>query len=79
MKYHMKSGFGEWTIEPLPGEVWVLKEKTAVDWCPVGTYRTPNEAAVIVGARRSEASDWRERHHARLKWVLSCWEAFEHN
>jgi len=79
MKYHMRAANAEWAIEPTAKDSWVLKERAEADWRAVGTFRTPNEAAVIAGARRAKASDLRERHHARLRCVLSCWETLEQN
>lgn len=79
MKYHLKAANAEWTIEPWNQNSWVLKERTEADWRAVGTFSTPNEAAAIVGALKAKASDWRERHNARLGFVLSCWEMSEQN
>jgi len=79
MKYHMNAANAEWTIEPSNKESWILKERTAADWCAVGTFKTPNEAAAVVGARKAKDSDWCEQHCARLRFVLSSWETSEHN
>jgi hypothetical protein len=77
MKYRMKTANAEWTIEPSSMESWILKERAEADWCAVGTFRTPNEAAVVVGARSAGVSDTCDRPHARLRCVLSCWETLE--
>jgi|HubBroStandDraft_1064217.scaffolds.fasta_scaffold960924_1 hypothetical protein len=75
MRYHLKDADSEWAIERSGNERWVLNKRTEGDWQPVGTYRSPNEAAVTVGAQMTAGSRRGERHLSRLKFVLSSWQA----
>jgi hypothetical protein len=75
MKYHLKEADSEWAIERTGEESWVLNRRTEGDWCSVGTYRSPNEAAVTAGATMTAGSRHGERHLSRLKFVLSSWQA----
>lgn len=77
MEYHLKASDAEWKIEPSSEEYWVLKKRTEVDWSAVGIYKSPNEAAVMVGAMMTVASRFGERHLNRLRFVLSGWEMVE--
>jgi hypothetical protein len=77
MKYHLKAADSEWAIERSNDKSWVLNIRTEGDWRPVGTYKSPNEAAVTVGAKMSDGSVGGEHHLNRLRFVLSSWETIE--
>lgn len=77
MKYKLIATGAEWTIEPMSKESWVLKKRKAEDWCAVGTYRSPNEAAAMVGARMTANVKLGDRHLNRLNFVLSNWDIVE--
>lgn len=77
MKYYMKEADTEWEIEPSDGMAWVLKRRTETGWCAIGTYRSPNEAAVNVGAKMAASFKMGARHLNRLRFVLSSWKVVE--
>lgn len=77
MKYRLEGTGTEWTIEPATNERWVLKRRSEAEWLDVGTYKTPNEAAAIAGARMAKAVNRIERHVNRLRFVLSSWDVVE--
>jgi hypothetical protein len=74
MKYYMKATDAEYTIEPSSSESWELKERTETTSCSVGVFKTPNEAAVVVGAREIKTSEHYGRRLSRRSWVLSSWQ-----
>jgi hypothetical protein len=51
-----------------------LKERTETTSCSVGVFKTPNEAAVVVGAREIKTSEHYGRRLSRRSWVLSSWQ-----
>ncbi len=77
MKYKLVVMGAEWRIEPTTKESWVLKRRAADDWCAVGTYRSPNEAAAMAGARMTANVRLGDRHLNRLRYVLSGWDVVE--
>jgi hypothetical protein len=77
MNYLLKEADTEWRIEPSIAEAWILKQRTTADWSPVGTYKSPTEAAVSVGAKMTASSRTGQRHRNRLKFVLSRWDIIE--
>jgi hypothetical protein len=74
MKYYMKATDAEYTIEPSSSESWELKERTETASCSVGTFKTPNEAAVVLGARKVKTPERYGRRLSRRLWVLSSWQ-----
>ncbi|MFZ1056598.1 MAG: hypothetical protein WAN79_13080 [Opitutaceae bacterium] len=77
MKYHIKAVDSEWEIEPSNDKAWVLKKRAGNDCLAIGTYKSPNEAAVMAGARMTSSVRFGRRHFERLKFVLSSWEVVE--
>jgi hypothetical protein len=76
MRYHLRSAESEWTIEPSDVSTWVLKERTEEEWRELGTYSTPTEAAVKVGANAAKSPDLRDRRGQMRHYVLSCWDTY---
>jgi hypothetical protein len=74
MRYHFKAPDAEWAIEGSNDTSWVLNKLTQGDWHRIGCYRSPNEAAVTVGAQVAGRLAHGQRHLSRLKFVLSSWK-----
>jgi hypothetical protein len=75
MKYHLKDTDAEWAIEAANQESWVLRKKEEDQWKTIGTFRTPNEAAVMAGATRASVSKPERDGRVRRKYILSSWES----
>ncbi len=79
MKYKLNATDIEWTIESVGDDAWLLVRKSVGDLRAVGTFRTPNEAAVAAGAEMTANKRVGERYLRRLRYVLSGWDVVEHS
>jgi len=77
MKYKLNSTDVEWTIEPVSDDAWLLTKRSESELRAVGTFRTPNEAAVVAGAEMTAGKRFGERYLNRLRYVLSVWDVIE--
>jgi hypothetical protein len=77
MKYRLNVTDVEWTIESVSDEAWLLTKKMDGGFHAVGTFRTPNEAAVFAGAEMTSVRRYGERYLDRLRYVLSGWTVEE--
>jgi len=77
MKYKLNATDVEWTIESVSDEAWLLTKRSENELHAVGTFKTPNEAAVVVGAAMTAEKRIGQRYLNRLRYVLSGWDIVE--